>query len=237
MREQTRIAKSAGSEYLNVEFGWLPLVNGLRSFAKTVHDSDQITRAHQELANRVIQRGYEFPTLTESHAEPVGFSSIPGNGGGFSGGGRWQSKSQHKWFEAEYIFYLPTGTSMNDKVRRFGSYARKLYGIDLSPEVVWNLAPWSWAADWFSNVGDVMHNASAFGTDGLVMRHGYVMCHTRKEISDSGKNPLNGAFVTKHTVSERKTRRAATPYGFDVSYDGLTNRQKAVVAALGLSRW
>jgi hypothetical protein len=237
MKEKTRLAKSAGSEYLNVEFGWLPLVRGLRDFANTVDKSDQITRSYQEQANKVVQRSYEWPIENESHAEPCSFNAIPGNGGTFQGGGRYQHRFQKKWFEVEYVYYLPTGNSMNDKIRRFGSYARKLYGIDISPEVLWNLAPWSWAADWFANTGDVMHNISALGTDGLVMRNGYVMCHTRKEILDSGNNTLNGKFMTKHTLSERKTRRNATPYGFGLLYNDLTSKQKAVIAALGMSRW
>lgn len=235
--EQTRLAKSAGSEYLNIEFGWLPLVRGLNDFAKTVEKSDDITRSYQEHANTVSKRSYEWPLDEESHAEPVSFSSVPASGGTFQGGGRYQHRSQKKWFEVEYIYYLPTGTSINDKLRRYASYARKLYGLDLSPEVVWNLAPWSWAADWFGNVGDVMHNISALGTDGLVIRNGYIMCHTRKEIIDSGTNSLSHEFMVKTTVSERKTRRMSTPFGFGLTYDGLTLSQKAVMAALGLSRF
>jgi len=236
-REQVRVAKNAGSNYLNVEFGWLPLVRGIRDFAKTVEHSDRIVRSYQERANRTIQRSYQFPLEQASHAEPMDFGSVPTEGGQWSGGGKHQAIYRAKWFEAEYIYYLPTGGSTNDKFRRFGSYARKLYGIDLSPEVLWNLAPWSWAADWFANVGDVMHNVSAIGTDGLVLRHAYMMCHQRKVTTDSGYHTRSKTKGVRTVLTESKSRIPATPYGFGLSYDGLTTKQKVIVAALGMSRW
>jgi hypothetical protein len=137
--------------------------------------------------------------------------------------------------EVDFIYYLPTGDSAREKISRYGAYARKLLGIDLTPEVLWNLSPWSWAADWFSNTGDVMHNISAFGSDGLVMRNGYTMCHSGLTQVDSGS--YSGFYQVKTRVRETKTRHVATPYGFGVSYDGLSARQIATVAALGLSRW
>jgi hypothetical protein len=235
MMEQTKRAKAAGSEYLNVEFGWLPLVRGVRDFAKTVENADKIIRQHQENANRVLQRRYNWPQLSDSRADACSHSMTPAVSF-FTDGGRFQSVLQNKWLEAEFIFYLPIGGSMNDKIRRYGSYARKLLGIDLSPEVLWNLAPWSWAADWFGNMGDVLHNLSAFHQDGMVMRHAYIMCHTRKDTVDSGRYQ-NGPLHVRTRRQETKTRLPATPYGFGVSYEGLSLRQTAVVAALGLSRW
>lgn len=236
VRDKVSVARATGSEYLNVEFGWLPLVRGIRDFASVVDQSDQILAQHRQNANRILDRSYEWPEQSDSRWDSCNHSVIPSAAGTALGGGQFQSVSQRKWFEAEYQFYLPTGTSYGDKLRRYGSYARKLLGVDLSPEVLWNLSPWSWAADWFGNVGDVMHNVSAFQRDGLVMRNAYIMCHTRKEVVNSGQLP-NGPYLRKTEVEERKTRLPATPYGFGVSYDGLSLRQKAVVAALGLSRW
>jgi len=237
VRETTRRAKAAGGEYLNLEFGWLPLVRGVRDFAKTVDNSDQILRSYQEQANKVIQRGYEFPLSEESHAEPMSFGSAVAGGGNYTQGGCYQHRRQRKWLEVEYIYHLPTGQTRNDKFRRYGSYARKLLGIDLSPEVLWNLSPWSWAADWFGNVGDVMHNISALGTDGLVIRNGYIMCHMEYTRQDSGRLSGSGPMCTHTTIKETKSRLSATPFGFGVSYSGLSLKQTAIVAALGLSKW
>jgi hypothetical protein len=234
--DRTKAANKAGSEYLNTEFGWLPLVRGIRDFASVVNRSDEIVRSYQENANIVIKRSYEWPTEESSRYDARTFSSRPAVNT-FVEGGRYQRAFKKQWFEADYIYHLPVGNSANDKFRRYGSYARKLLGIDLSPEVLWNLAPWSWAVDWFSNTGDVMHNISALGTDGLVMRHGYLMTHICKITEDHGRHQSASFPQYRTRTQEVKLRRAATPYGFGVTFSSLSAKQVAIISALGLSRW
>ncbi len=234
--EQTRLAKKAGGEYLNLEFGWLPLVRSVKDFASVVTNHDDIIRKYQEGANRTIKRSYQWEPETEFSYSPTGFGAVPVNGN-FTGGGRQTSTSKRMWFEVDYVYYLPVGGSTNDKVRRFGSYARKLLGVRLTPEVLWNLAPWSWAADWVANTGDVIHNISAIGTDGLVIRNGYIMCHTVRKTIDHGRYNGSGPWCYRYKTEESKTRRPATPYGFGLTYEGLSLKQKAILAALGMSKW
>lgn len=238
IKESTRIARNAGSEYLNLEFGWLPLVSGVRDFAHTVENSDDILRKFQESANRPISRSYEWPEETTARTtsnlkfvmEPPVLAAE---------GSLYERTSVRKWFEAEYQFYLPTGGTTSDKFRRYGSYARKLYGLDLSPEVLWNLSPWSWAVDWFSTTGDVIHNISAIGRDGLVVRHAYLMCHSLSEKIFSGtwKGNRETYYFTRRELTETKSRIPATPYGFGVTFASLSAKQVAILSALGLSRW
>lgn len=232
----TKRAKAAGGDYLNVEFGWLPLVRSINDFASVVDRSDEILRSYQEQANIPIKRSYEWPTVSESKFLQTDFSTENTDRGRYKGGGRFQTVSQKRWAEFSYIYYLPTGTTRNDAMRRFGSYARKLYGIDISPEVLWNLAPWSWAVDWFSNTGDVLHNVSAMGTDGMVLRYGHVMEHTVRVTTDTGVHPSAGGMTHVQT-EEWKTRRSSTPFGFGVSFSGLSPKQIAIISALGISRW
>jgi hypothetical protein len=234
MRESTKRAREAGGEYLNVEFGWRPLVSAVRDFASTVNNSDKIIRQYQEDANHVIHRQFHWPIKTDSKSVSDRFGMQPPIGF-FSGGAREQTIYQHQWFEGDYIYYLPLGGSTNEKVRRFGSYARKLLGIRLTPEVLWNLSPWSWAADWFGNMGDIATNISNLHTDGLVLRNGYFMSHSARTTIDYGR--FNGLFQRRTRLEEFKLRRVATPYGFGVSYSSLSTRQIAIISALGLSKW
>jgi hypothetical protein len=120
--------------------------------------------------------------------------------------------------------------------------AHKILGLELTPETLWNLAPWSWAADWFGNIGDLFHNANSLASDGLVMRYGYIMEHTRVRDTYvfSGPTGLVSWYSGRPTplilTSETKLRRRATPFGFGKTFAGLTTRQKAIAAALGINR-
>lgn len=236
VREKVGLAKSSAGEYLNVEFGWLPLVRGIRDFAKTVDESDRIIREYQERANTIIQRSYEWPETRTTRYDAFATASMEPASALMQGIGLYRQESwRRNWFEVEYRYFLPTGSTRNDKIRRFGSYARKLLGIDLSPEVLWNLAPWSWAADWVSNTGDVLHNVSAIGQDGLVIQHGYVMGHTGRT-QEFTASYASGTPQTRLDLWETKQRHAATPFGWGVDMGNLSPKRLAILAAVGTSR-
>jgi hypothetical protein len=147
------------------------------------------------------------------------------------------------WFEGAFRYYLaPSG------LLRYQQLASKLYGIRLTPDVLWNLAPWTWALDWFGNFGDVLTNVSSLGSDACVMEWGYMM-HEQKETqrlsqitpgntgagwhpSAKGKSfPLNTVVTNSY-----KVRIGASPYGFSVAPVALSVKQQAILVALGLSR-
>jgi roadblock/LC7 domain-containing protein len=133
------------------------------------------------------------------------------------------------------------GNTLPDRIARNAAEARKLSGLELTPETVWNLAPWSWAVDWEGNIGDVLHNVSRFSQDGLVMRYGYIMQQKTAEIDYtlSFNGRLNRSPKTDlrlKVIAESKIRRRATPFGFGFDMTALTGRQSAILGALGISR-
>jgi hypothetical protein len=140
------------------------------------------------------------------------------------------------------MYHLNMGTRLRDKIDRQAAEARKLYGLELTPATVWNLAPWSWALDWEGTMGDVLHNVSRFAQDGLVMRYGYIM----KETKVTSTYSLSaGLLKVDHPYSlglsftvtaTKKERRRATPFGFGVTPTALTSRQNAILGALALSK-
>lgn len=233
---QASLARSAGSEYLNIEFGWNPLIRSVRDFAKVVDQSDQILTQYNRDSGRLIRRRLELANDSRRTVSYGNFSVAPSAGAiGSATGSITVTSGQRTWFSGAFVYHLPTGNGVSDTISRYGSYARKLLGVELTPEVLWNLAPWSWAADWFGNVGDVAHNISAIGRDGLVMKYGYMMCHTFLEEQWRASKPDIGP-LERRVVKETKRRIAATPYGFGVDLQSLTTKQIAILAALGLSR-
>jgi hypothetical protein len=244
-REQTQRAKSAGSEYLNAEFGWLPLVSDIRKFAKTVADSFSIIREYERGSGQRTRRGFGFPAKTTS-----AIATTPARNAYPTETVVWDetpqilvtSTSDRIWFNGAFRYYLaPSG------LKRYQQLASKLYGVQLTPDVLWNLAPWTWAADWFGNFGDVLTNVSNLGPDACVMEWGYMM-HEQDEtrvassilkgVSAGSSHPYTKGRswpLNVTTSNNYKTRIGASPYGFSVTPAVLTVRQSAILVALGLS--
>lgn len=242
LRERALRARNAGSEYLNAEFGWRPLVNDVLSLATSIIDSDELVRKYEQESGKRLHRRYTFPVdiqtstfkETGKYPQPALKTAYWQNAGTLETTTRITSK---RWFSGCFTYYLaPQGS-----IARAEQIAAKRFGHRITPEVLWNLTPWSWAADWVTNIGDIAHNVSAFSQDGLVMPYGYMMHEKVHETTYY----ISGA-ITKHKGKEikasqtfrtiRRQRSKATPFGFGLNPAGFSGRQWAILGALGLSR-
>jgi len=242
MKEKIGRARGAGAEYLNSEFGWRPLVNEVLSLVGAIERSDKILKSYEDNSGTLIRRTYTWPLeITTSETSTTGNYPSPALRTQY-----WSSTGTlttftkttvKKWFEGVFTYYLAPQGSMLRKEQ----IAAKQFGHRITPEVLWNLTPWSWAADWVSNIGDVIHNISAFQNDGLVMPWGYSMCQTTKEVSyhiSGARSKYDNIDVacSQTLTSIRRQRKKATPFGFGLELDGFSNRQWAILGALGLTR-
>lgn len=241
------LAKNGSSEYLNIQFGWIPFISDLQKFGKTVaHQSKRI----QEFDNGVgkpVHRRQSGPTTSSTVITPgttnsFGWPAPIGNLVGSAGKSTLTvTTTRNRWFSGAFTYYLPPPGSLGvDKLRRFEQLGNRLYGARLTPDLLWKLAPWSWAVDWVTNIGDVIHNYSAFQNDGLVMKYGYVMETTTRKTITSVQNItyIDGSTASPRDtlIAETKVRRGATPYGFGLSPIGFSAKQWTIIAALGISR-
>jgi len=234
-RDRVHAARKSGNEYLNVEFGWKPLMADLRSFAHAIKHGNKVIAGYRKGSDKKIKRRYSYPTETDSQVYSGAFAQ--GYTGTLGFGTISQSRKSETWFEGAFRYHIPVPDSTMGKLSLYESYANRILGTRLTPEVVWNISPWSWLVDWKGNVGDVLHNVSALGHDGLVMQYGYMMSYDlREEIKActvQGNSDISSR-VSKTTVTRQ--RIPATPYGFGFDMSGLTARQTAILVALGLSR-
>jgi hypothetical protein len=232
-RNRTHLANSAGDEYLNVEFGWLPFVSDLKNFAKAVNNSHEIWSRYRKGSGHKSRVGYSFPSTEDSKSSAVSFGALPSSAG--TGSGIVTEFARDTiWFKGAFKYYIPEPHGLGSRMEYYRSQARLLYGLDLSPATVWNLTPWSWATDWFADTGDVLNNISRLGDDGLVLQYGYIMSQQTLQSIMAGN--INGVAVSRTDTTKRCRRLPSNPYGFGVSWDSLSNTQLAVLAALGLSR-
>lgn len=236
LKSKARDLRKVGDEYLNVEFGWLPFQTDLKNFLHAVKDHKKILDQYVRDSNQKIRRRYYGPSTGTTRTTSFTNGTAGPAAAGLTGlkGNVTEITSQQKWFSGAFRYHIPLGDSAREKFIRWESEANRLLGTRLTPEVVWNAAPWSWAVDWFTNAGDVIHNISHLGHDGLVMQYGYAM--EKSYHSYDVVNIVPGGSCM--TSFEEKTlfRIPATPYGFGLTWEGFSPTQVAVTAALGLSK-
>lgn len=237
--KDSRILRNSGDDYLNAQFGWLPMVRDLRKFAMAVKDHNKIIDQYRKGSNQKIRRSYLYPPKSET-AIKTGNIILASTPSMLWGGNAMKRVSTSSWFSGAFRYHVPISTNQLEKLNEYEALANKLLGTRITPEVVWNLAPWSWAVDWFGTTGDVLHNISALGNDGLVMQYGYMMSQSKDEFfmnanAATFRNSPVGPS-TYYRVVERKQRRRATPYGFGFNMHSLSTKQTAILVALGLSR-
>nr|UJQ85830.1 MAG: hypothetical protein 1 [Leviviridae sp.] len=240
--------QNIGGEYLNVEFGWKPFVSDLKKLAAAAKEAESIMAQYQRDSGKWVRRRYSFPTerqttVTTQAGVPVKHAGITLNMWNEYKGTLQVTRSIERktWFSGAFSYHTDVGDRAKSKLVEYAQMADKLYGLELTPETVWNLAPWSWAVDWVTNVGDLIHNVSAFVQDGLIMQYGYIMRETTQETNHymyglNSRPDNKPKSTTQRDVYTVKQRRRATPFGFGLEVGDFTPRQWAIIAALGMSR-
>jgi len=250
-RDRALTARNAGDEYLNKEFGWDPLIHDISSFADTIRNSEKIISQYERDMGKLVRRRRNLPTqrtvtetiLSGSKSPTSTIYSVTGAGSKPFSPGVWSVRDEQlrqTWFSGAFSYGVPLNSTGRGGIASLAAMADKLFGLSLTPDVLWEITPWSWAIDWFSNTGDVLSNLSDVATQGLVMHYGYLMEHTvhTRTYSLDGVSLSGMPFPMRPVslVSETKKRIKANPFGFGVSWEGLSPFQLSIAAALGISR-
>jgi hypothetical protein len=242
------VSKRFADEYLNSEFALKPLVSDIKGMAQTVKNTNRILKQLERDSGRLVRRRYTFPVersievLKDETWANVSYPLMHTRNYGAAGlYSLRRQTTKRMWFSGAYTYYYHQGDKLWDKLLRNEQAANRLFGLRLTPDLIWELTPWSWAADWVTNAGDVLKNISAFSRDGLVLNWGYMMCDLT--ITDTHILRVNTRQGAIHRPIQRFTTRVkrripATPYGFgmDPGWSDLSSRQLSILGALGISR-
>ncbi len=250
--------RSIGGEYLNIHFGWAPFLQDLKKMYRTYMELDrQLAQLVRNNGRGIRRRGSLGETTTTSSTTTYSGNlmgnafynapaSIPPYSLGRHTAVRQIITTEKIWYSSRFHYYIPDIGS-SQWTRRA---TRALFGVNPTPGVLWDALPWSWLIDYFSSVGDIMHNVSANAVDNLVADYFYVMRHSRVEerrmstgqwpafagSSSYSPSPAGSLSLTSTKVSESKLRSSATPYGFNVDFGSLSAHQLGIISALGISR-
>ena len=268
--------RDLGENYLNYEFGWKPFVKDLKDMYVTQRKLEKTLQKLRDNNGLVIRRRDKKQTSTVpsvkaegSLTEPFGHlgdTSIGGNSaleGYFVGGPTGCADLDLFSFTGQCDYnYTVYETLTTWNVGNFGYYVpdigssqwterakRALFGQDPTPNQLWELIPWSWLIDWFTNVGDIMSNLSVNAVDNetwtncFAMReliHSHVVnvsTHWDELIGAYAFHVPSGSASIEYKRNEvLRLRRQASPYGFGISWPDFSARQILILAALGITR-
>lgn len=249
--------KHVADHWLNTQFGWLPFINDLRKFYSTYQNAEQKLAQLRRDNGQWVKRSGTFSTNASRSDFVSGAAGntasvwpgallhfdmfrhdYPGNYNKW-GNTDFSTEDYSKvWFEGSFKYYLDTfsdagATSYNEIANTL-----RLYGLRVSPSLVWELTPWSWLIDWGTNAGDVIDNISSRYLDNTVNKYAFIMCHKRRRAVNASTlyfTSGNVNMVWSQDI-ETKCRVAASPFGFGLTLDDLSMRQLSILAALGISR-
>lgn len=244
--------KGLGGAYLNYQFGWKPFLSDLRKMFDFTEGVDRTLGELRRNNGRSLHRERVLRDTTDTTVVEttyprswVGVSPTPlllGTSLGTTTRVVTSTVKEKIWFEGRFRYWIPDiGSPQWEKRTR-----RILFGADVTPSLLWEVMPWSWLIDWFSNVGDVFSNYSRNAADNTVASYAYVMRTSSIKTEESVYTTWAGrtatpvydpgsAVTSKVDYSETKSRVAANPYGFGLTFSGLSDYQKSILVALGLS--
>lgn len=230
-----RKLRNTGGEYLNVQFGIMPLVSDLQKFFDALqHPAFRSAVKHQlgkemrvrKVLEENVTRTTRSLTATEMNTTSVSVGRI----------GSMTTESSYKvWSSCSFAYHQ---VSMLDQL--LADLDDTLGGMGAVPTSIdiWNLMPWSWLIDWFTNFSDVITNLSYLGRDGLYLQRGYVMAHCKDVEITQQKCTAYGVPISTTGVRtfERKYRVRASPFGFGYTWKDFDAFQLSILGALGVNR-
>jgi hypothetical protein len=238
--------KDIGSYFLALKFGWENLFQDIKNLVHTqqrVQDRLNWLLRHN---GQPVRRNIVLADSCDVTAESAGwtlsalnpqlvtqyFADTPRYHTVWQAGERW-------WASASFRYWLPTGP---DDVVLSNRVKAALYGAYPSPKQIWNVIPWTWLIDWFSNAGDVISNLEAGVANRCAASHFYMMRYNygRNTTTVTGqmwgkgqKKPISSTTVLENFT---KSRVQGDPFGFNTAENTLSGMQLAILGALGLSR-
>lgn len=257
--------KEAANQFLNEEFGWKPFLSDVSKlfdvFTNTGEYIARITRDNGtwirkrrvleegDVTNPEATIGVDSATIPSSGM--LGLNSFPmckafNTPAGFLRGFSVQSTrdvntvwavGSFKYYRPEFDSTLFDGNSFD--LLNSAQRLMTLYGLRITPTLLYKVYPWTWAVDWFTGLGRFIERYDDFVQDGIVARFLYV-CNTIKKVmlKTSVLNFYDGAvtlnFLRQYSLKKREF--ADSPFGFDVPWNSITPRQWAVLGAIGISR-
>jgi hypothetical protein len=185
--------RGAGEFHVALQFGWLPLWRDVKQFVWLQRNGqkrvDQLIRDNGKSVRRsgvlkTNSQTAEVSQLGNSDFDPV--FVIQAYNGQATGSVVHTIRDEIR-YSGRFKYWLPPGPQDVEWRRKILS---RIYGERLTPSTVYNAIPWSWLADWFSNLGSFIDAISPGVEDRLATDYFYVTRYTEGRGTATGAVPL-----------------------------------------------
>ncbi len=234
---ESRKVRNVGGEYLNVQFGLMPTVSDIQNLIEVLgNPALRAAVKHQLYEEHRVRKTIDKGTVSTSRPlTGAEMSSIVGAHSSGIAGTLETRKSFRIWSSCSFVYHQ---VEMFDQL--LTDLDRKMGGVGVVPTAIdiWNLVPWSWLVDWFTNFNHVITNLSYLGRDGLRLQRGYIMgTFEDVETTTQRRTFMNVPISTTGVRTfERKYRVRASPFGFGLTWKDFDPFQLSILGALGISR-
>jgi hypothetical protein len=247
-------ARAAADDYLAYIFGVRPTINSLDQLAASINRSRQsaetVVRNSRDgnFDPKKMRRKRSLPSKVSTATESR-ICHLPSDHRGLGlevwGLGTYSHEStQDVWFSASFRMDTSDTETWLDKCSEFFHSVDRVTGLGLDIRTAWDLIPFSFMVDWFTNTGDLLEERQVRADYNIVCEYGYIMCHTRDLRILSAAGVFNapqvnrgGSAATVHyeRLVETKQRNQCKSFGFLTDFSSLNPFQWSALTALGLS--
>lgn len=223
------VLQKAASANLSYQFGMAPLASDLAKLTTFQSFVSKRVERLTQLRDKGLRSTINIGSYSNSKKEGVSLNSF---GYGWSEEIHF-STTQRVWGHIRWAPNSDHSMPKTDAEMRALAIKATL-GLTVDASTVWELLPWSWLADWFSNVGDYFaaHRNIVPATPTAVQ----VMRETRVENTGPSKTWSDGQYnsgVTYRLVS--KSRRLASG-SLSAQLPFLDGRQLSILGSLAVLR-
>jgi len=147
---ESTLAKTVSGGFLNLNFGWLPLVSDLKKLGTLAQTFSQRLNFLKETYGREVRMGYSekfgYPTAlptTRTYNSPYTDQAT-----------RYTLDDYNAVFRANgYLYHELEG--LDDASRLFSAFRAEL-GLNNPAKVIWTAIPFSFVVDWFARIGSYL---------------------------------------------------------------------------------
>lgn len=248
--------KKAANHFINHNFGWVPFVKDLSDFLSNLRDfrekigilsqnNGQWVRRRSILENVFSDEQVPGWSGTGIHnVYPLNTSPVNDT---YSGTPHWEYRIKRSLYSTavgSFRYYVPYFDVNSPEWGGLGSVRRQLalHGLRVSPSNIYKAVPWSWLIDWLTPVGHDLQVLQDQQFDNLVAKYLYATTHSTLELEFKQFVPFNAAsggprtLTWTRTLQSKQRKGIDSPFGFGLTWDSLSPKQWAILAALGITR-